>query len=322
MNKILAMLCALSVFVTLVGCAKTETAEVADEPTPVVEESVTEEPLVEEPDSTRESRPQLPEISSEELAEILAEEAAMAEATQEAEAVAIEETEAEAEEPEVEEVPAEPAYVVVIDPGHQGVGNYSTEPLGPGSSEMKIKVSGGTSSPFTGTPEYILTLEASLALEAELLSRGYTVIMTRYSHDVDISNIERAEIANENNADVYIRIHANGSDSASANGAMTICPTANSPYCPQIYADSKSLSEFVLDAYCEKTGIQQTYIWETDTMCGINWSQVPVTIVEMGFMTNQSDDALMADPAFQLLMAEGMADGIDNYLANKSATIE
>ena len=48
-------------------------------------------------------------------------------------------------------------------------------------------------------------------------------------------------------------------------------------------------------------------------MTGINWSTIPVTIVEMGFMTNQNDDLKMADSAFQQTMAEGIANGIDAY---------
>ena len=52
-------------------------------------------------------------------------------------------------------------------------------------------------------------------------------------------------------------------------------------------------------------------------MTGINWSQVPVTIIEMGFMTNAAEDQKMNDPEFQLLMVQGLSSGIDMYFASK-----
>lgn len=232
---------------------------------------------------------------------------------------------APAEEADAAETPSEkndaPAAgrVIVIDPGHQAKGNFETEALGPGSTETKIKVSSGTASCNTGEPESKLVLAISLKLRTELEARGYTVLMTRTTEDVDLSNIDRAAIANDANADALLRIHANGSESAAAEGALTICQTAASPYNADIYPQSYALSSAVLDELCAAAGCRKLYVWETDTMSGINWSRVPVTIVEVGFMTNPAEDALLATEAYQDKLAAGIANGVDRYFREQAA---
>ncbi len=212
----------------------------------------------------------------------------------------------------------EKQFKIAIDPGHQGKGNSQREPIGPGSGEQKAKVSSGTVGSTTKVPEYVLTLDVAFKLQKELQDRGYEVYMIRESHDVDISNAQRAKMAADAQADVMIRIHANGSENSNISGALTMAPTTKNPYVSEaIVQECQNLAELLVDTYCQVTEAKNQGVILTDKMSGLNWCTIPVAIIELGYMTNPEEDTKMETEEYQNLMVQGMADGIDKYFASK-----
>ena len=297
LKKKILLLLLICVFVFAVaGCGKKESHEGATRI--MTTEEVTEAEVATPEEATPEAMKATSDVASSQDARAKKEEAKTTE-------------EVTTEEPTTEQQTN--GKIIVLDPGHSSVVNGGTEPIGPGASEQKAADSAGTRGSTSGLTEYELNMQILLKLQTVLEERGYTVILTRPDNYTGISCSERAQIANNAGADVFLRIHADGSESSSAAGAMGICITSSNPYVPGMYSESRRLTDCVLNEYVAATGLSSRSVWETDTMTGNNWSNVPTTLLEMGFMTNPNEDALMADPAFQDKMVDGIANGIDKF---------
>ena len=203
--------------------------------------------------------------------------------------------------------------VIVIDAGHQIKGNSEHEPIGPGATQTKAKVTTGATGVSTGQLESELNLKVSLLLQEELEKRGYTVIMVRTTNNVNISNSERAKVANNAKADAFIRIHANSSSSGSAKGVLTMCQTEKNMYNGNLADESYKLSKLLVDNIAKNTGANNRGVTKTDTMSGINWCTVPTTIVEMGFLSNVEEDKLMATTEYQQKIVQGIVNGLEEF---------
>lgn len=216
-----------------------------------------------------------------------------------------------------ETVPPEPKRIICIDAGHQQSSITQTEPIGPGATERKAKLSSGTQGVSTRIPEYQLNLDVSLLLEQELIARGYEVVMIRRTNDCPLSNAERAQVANESGADLFVRIHANGSDNENVSGMLCCAPSLENPYLSeQVAQASIRLSKIITQTFCAATGANNQGLYYVDTMTGINWCKIPVTIVEMGYMSNNAEDEAMATPEYRRKMVTGIANGIDAFFGD------
>lgn len=205
--------------------------------------------------------------------------------------------------------------VIVLDPGHSGKVARGTEPIGPGSGERKAKDVSGTIGCVTRVNEYQLTLQVAKKLQTELKKQGCKVILTRKDNKTAISCAQRAQKANKAKADAYLRIHANAVDFSSANGALTISVSRRNRFIgSKMVKKCYALSKAVLDSYVKATGCRREYIWENDTMSGNNWSKVPTTLIELGYMSNPGEDRKMQSASYQKKMVKGLSDGIRRFL--------
>jgi len=204
---------------------------------------------------------------------------------------------------------------VVIDPGHDRLANSATEPIGPGSPTPKIKDGGGTSGVVTGIREADLVLDVSLRLRALLRRAGVTVVMTRtVTAGKSMGNIARARIANRVGAALFLRVHADGHPDSGVRGTHTLVPALRAGWTADVYRESRRAAATVQRELLPALGFPDRGIQERPDFTGFNWADVPVILVELGFMTNPVEDRQLARPAVRQRAASGLCRGTLAFL--------
>ena len=200
--------------------------------------------------------------------------------------------------------------VVVIDPGHDERSNAATEPIGPGSATRKIKDGGGTHGVVTGIAEADLVLDVSLRLRALLRHAGVTVLMTRTrTAGPSMGNIARARIANRAGAALFLRVHADGHPSSQIRGTHTLTPALRRGWTDDVYGASRRAAASVQAELVRALGFPDRGIGERSDFTGFNWADVPVILVELGFMTNPVEDRQLARAVVRDHAALGLCRG-------------
>jgi N-acetylmuramoyl-L-alanine amidase len=210
--------------------------------------------------------------------------------------------------------------VVVVDPGHDLRAHVDREPIGPGSATLKIKDGGGTHGVVTGIREADLALDVSLRLRALLLRAGVHVVMTRSrTAGASMGNIARARIANRAGASLFLRVHADGHPSAAVRGTHTLVPALRAGWTDDVYRQSRRAAAIVQSELVRALGFPDRGIQERSDFTGFNWADVPVILVEMGFMTNPVEDRELARPAVRQRAALGLCRGSLRFLGLRPA---
>jgi len=215
--------------------------------------------------------------------------------------------------PTPEPTPVAGGHKIALDPGQQKSQMTEGEPVGPGASDTTAKMSYGATSTTTGKREYEWSMEFTLRLKEELENRGYEVVLTREENDVQISNAERAVFANESGAEVYLSIQADAASNKDAKGIYTQIPSHSNAFAGDLYEDCKRLAKTIQNNLIAETGTKDRGVQENDKVAAINYSEIPVAVLQLGFMSNQEEDTNLWSEAYQDKMIKAICDGIDTY---------
>jgi N-acetylmuramoyl-L-alanine amidase len=202
------------------------------------------------------------------------------------------------------------AALICLDPGHNtapAVGRQ-TEPIGPGSSTLKIKDGGGASG------EAAVALAIAIKTRALLRAAGYRVAMTRGASPYRGGNIARARFCNVRHAALMLRIHADGSSNTTLHGVQTLYPAFHRGWTDDIYARSLRAARLVQAAVVRSTGAASLGLSRRSDLTGFNWADVPAILVETGFMTNPTERRLLQSPSYQVRIARGLVAGAEAFV--------
>jgi N-acetylmuramoyl-L-alanine amidase len=203
-----------------------------------------------------------------------------------------------------------PPPLICLDPGHGTVPavGRQTEPIGPGSTELKIKDGGGTAG------EAPVALAIAFRARAILQRDGYRVAMTRTAPGYAGGNIARARFCNVRHAALMVRIHADGSTNSSQHGVKTLLPALRRGWTDDIYAKSLNAARKMQAAVVQSTGATNLGLFPRSDLTGFNWANVPAILVETGFMTNPAEGRLLRTAAYQVRVARGIAAGSEAFV--------
>ncbi len=218
--------------------------------------------------------------------------------------------------------PTKVLHKIALDAGQQLNEDKKKEAVGPGSSDTVNRMSYGATSVTNKMREYEWNLIMTKLVKDELVKRGYEVYMIRETHDVNISNSERALKANESGAEIFVGIQADSSDTPGVSGAYAQAPKSSNKFIPDLYSECRSLAETIMDEIKKTTERDTRGIIESNNVAEINYSKIPVTILQLGYMSNAEEDALLQTDSYRQKLCKAICDGIDKYFANKTKVQE
>ena len=184
----------------------------------------------------------------------------------------------------------------------------SDTPLDPANTVIFLDAGHGGTDPgamANGVQESLVNLSVTLQAAALLEDAGYQVRLTR-TDETYLTLKERVRLANEGKASIFVSIHSNSATSASVYGITTYYCTGSS--------GGKVLARTVHAALLDAAGGHDRGV-DDNVFYVIRYTDMPAILIELGFLTNKNEAALLADPDYQTRLAAGVAAGIQAYFA-------
>ncbi|MBU5436420.1 N-acetylmuramoyl-L-alanine amidase family protein [Tissierella sp. MSJ-40] len=155
-----------------------------------------------------------------------------------------------------------------------------------------------------------INLNVSLKLNEKLTSLGYNTLMIRDTDDfVDL--YERARIANDNYADVFISIHSNSNDNKSIDGIQVLyCPAAKSEKKEE---DDHPLAKIMMEEMTKGTGAKNRGIVQRPGLVVLRETKMPAVLLEIGFLTNPDEEKLITNSDYQNKLVDSIIKGVERY---------
>ncbi len=188
-----------------------------------------------------------------------------------------------------------PGRTIVLDAGHGG--------FDPGAVSK------------AGVKESDINLSITLMLKAELIERGYCIILTREddgalgdSKQQDMQR--RREIIDQSGADYTVSIHLNANPDRSCYGPVVLYHTTSE--------EGRILAQTLQDTLNDVLDVAKPRTMQTGDYYILKSGEMPAVIVECGFISNAADEALLVSPEYQSRVAKAIACGLDAYISAKT----
>lgn len=173
---------------------------------------------------------------------------------------------------------------IVVDPGHSG-------PMEPGACAGTIR-------------ECDVVLVIAKLLVDQLNDRGHETYLTR-AGDIVIDDLGfRADLANANQADVFVSIHANSAVNAVAHGTETYHYPGS--------AEGRRLAGCIQLQMIDRLFTADRGVKEANFQV-LRETKCTAVLVEAAFISNDADRQVLTTYACQLAAAIAIAEGIDDY---------